>query len=68
MTSPLSVQTKAKQFVAVNHEGYVIGDEILFGLDDDHFSLVGVPITRLADLHCRDEHYDVELQHGRDGT
>src|SRR5699024_10865314 len=39
-------QGKAKQFVAVNHDGYVIGDEILFGLDDGHFSLVGVPIAQ----------------------
>jgi vanillate/3-O-methylgallate O-demethylase len=31
----------AKQFIAVNHEGYLIGDAILFHLDDDVYDLVG---------------------------
>lgn len=31
----------AKQFVAVNHEGHLIGDAILFHLDEDAFDLVG---------------------------
>jgi vanillate/3-O-methylgallate O-demethylase len=34
---------KAKQFVACNHDGYVIGDAILFYLDEDRFNLVGRP-------------------------
>jgi vanillate/3-O-methylgallate O-demethylase len=34
---------KAKQFVAVNDDGYLIGDAILFYLDDEMFSLVGRP-------------------------
>jgi len=34
---------KAKQFVAVNPDGHVIGDGILFGLADDEYSLVGRP-------------------------
>ena len=34
---------KAKQFVACNHNGYVIGDAILFYLDKDKFNLVGRP-------------------------
>ena len=34
---------KAKQFVACNHEGYVIGDVILFYLDKNYFNLVGRP-------------------------
>ena len=34
---------QAKQFVACNHEGYVIGDAILFYLDENRFSLVGRP-------------------------
>lgn len=32
---------KAKQFVAVNDEGYLIGDAILFHLDENVFDLVG---------------------------
>jgi glycine cleavage system aminomethyltransferase T len=31
----------AKQFIAVNHEGYLIGDAILFHLDEERFDLVG---------------------------
>jgi vanillate/3-O-methylgallate O-demethylase len=34
---------QAKQLVACNHEGYVIGDAILFHLDRNRFSLVGRP-------------------------
>ena len=34
---------KAKQFVAVNPDGYVIGDAILFFLDENRVSLVGRP-------------------------
>jgi glycine cleavage system aminomethyltransferase T len=34
---------QAKQFVACNHDGYVIGDAILFYLDADRLSLVGRP-------------------------
>jgi vanillate/3-O-methylgallate O-demethylase len=32
---------KAKQFIAVNHEGYLIGDAILFYLEEQSFDLVG---------------------------
>ena len=38
-------RNKAKQLVACNYDGYVIGDSILFGLEDDEFSLVGRPVT-----------------------
>jgi vanillate/3-O-methylgallate O-demethylase len=34
---------QAKQFVACNHSGYVIGDAILFYLDENRFNLVGRP-------------------------
>jgi glycine cleavage system aminomethyltransferase T len=34
---------KAKQFVACNPDGYVIGDAILFYLDEAELSLVGAP-------------------------
>lgn len=36
---------KAKQFVAVNEDGYVIGDAVLFHLDEDTFDLVGHPMV-----------------------
>jgi glycine cleavage system aminomethyltransferase T len=34
---------QAKQFVACNHDGFVIGDAILFYLDENRFNLVGRP-------------------------
>ena len=34
---------KAKHFVACNYDGYVIGDAILFYLDENRFNLVGRP-------------------------
>jgi vanillate/3-O-methylgallate O-demethylase len=34
---------QAKQFVACNHDGYVIGDAILFYLGENRFNLVGRP-------------------------
>jgi glycine cleavage system aminomethyltransferase T len=34
---------KAKQYVVCNHKGYVIGDVILFGLEENLFNLVGRP-------------------------
>ncbi len=36
---------RAKQFVAVNHEGFIIGDAILFYLGPDSFDLVGHPMV-----------------------
>jgi vanillate/3-O-methylgallate O-demethylase len=36
---------QAKQFVACNHDGYVIGDAILFYLDENSFNLVGRPLA-----------------------
>ena len=33
----------AKQFVAVSHDGYIIGDNILFHLDEDEYQAVGIP-------------------------
>jgi vanillate/3-O-methylgallate O-demethylase len=34
---------QAKQFIACNHQGYVIGDVILFYLDENRINLVGRP-------------------------
>ena len=34
---------QAKQFIACNHQGYVIGDVILFYLEENKFQLVGRP-------------------------
>jgi len=53
----------AKQFVACNEEGYVIGDAILFGLDDEEASLVGGPtVSRWVEYQARIGDYDVEIR------
>lgn len=52
---------KAKQFVACNYDGYVIGDVILFGLGDDTYNLVGRPsIHNWVQYHCETGGYDAK--------
>src|SRR5437773_1789613 len=54
---------KAKQFVACNHDGYVIGDAILFYLDDDLFNMVGRPSAHnWVQYHAERDGYDVEIE------
>jgi vanillate/3-O-methylgallate O-demethylase len=54
---------KAKQFVACNYDGYVIGDAILFYLDEDHFNLVGRPSAHnWVQYHCETGGYDAALE------
>ena len=53
----------AKQFIAVNHEGYVIGDAILFHLDENSFDLVGHPMAiDWVRFHAEKGSYDVDLE------
>lgn len=35
---------KAKQYIAVNYDGYMIGDAVLFGLEEDEVSVVGLSV------------------------
>src|SRR6476661_8207188 len=52
---------KAKQFVPCNHDGYVIGDVILFGLDDGRFNLVGRPsVHNWVQYNCETGGYNVK--------
>jgi len=54
---------KAKQFVACNPDGYVIGDAILFYLDEDLLSLVGRPSAHnWVQYHAETGDYDVTLE------
>jgi vanillate/3-O-methylgallate O-demethylase len=54
---------KAKQFVACNHDGYVIGDAILFYLEEDTFNLVGRPATHnWVQYQAETGGYDVTLE------
>jgi vanillate/3-O-methylgallate O-demethylase len=51
---------KAKQFVAVTPDGYVIGDAILFFLDENRVSLVGRPSAHnWVQFHGETGDYDV---------
>lgn len=54
---------KAKQFVACNYEGYVIGDAILFYLDKNLFNLVGRPSAHnWVQYHCETGGYDATVE------
>ena len=54
---------KAKQFVACNYDGYVIGDAILFYLDEDRLSLVGRPSAHnWVQYHGETGGYDVSFE------
>jgi vanillate/3-O-methylgallate O-demethylase len=54
---------KAKQFVACNHDGYVIGDGILFHLDTDSVVLVGRPSAHnWVEYHAATGDYDVSVE------
>jgi vanillate/3-O-methylgallate O-demethylase len=57
------VPGKAKQYVAVNQDGYFIGDSVLFYLDEDSFDLVGHPmIHNWLQYNAAVGNYDVTLE------
>jgi vanillate/3-O-methylgallate O-demethylase len=54
---------KAKQFVACNHDGYVIGDGILFFLEENRVQLVGRPSAHnWVQYHAETGGYDVKVE------
>ncbi len=54
---------KAKQYVAVNADGFIIGDAILFHLPDGSFDLVGHPmVLDWVQFHAISEGLDIELE------
>ena len=54
---------KAKQFVACNPHGYVVGDGILFFLDEDEVRLVGRPSAHnWVHFHAETQGYDVQMK------
>jgi vanillate/3-O-methylgallate O-demethylase len=54
---------QAKQFVACTDEGYVIGDAILFHLDEQLFSLVGrPPASNWVQYHAQTGGYSVKWE------
>jgi glycine cleavage system aminomethyltransferase T len=53
---------KAKQYVVCNYDGYVIGDVILFGLEDNLVNLVGRPsVHNWVQYHCETGGYKAKL-------
>ncbi|MEM9287348.1 MAG: aminomethyl transferase family protein [Pseudomonadota bacterium] len=53
---------KAKQFIVCNPDGYVIGDAILFGLEEDKVSIVNRPVAgNWVQYHAETQGYDVEV-------
>lgn len=56
-------RNKAKQMVCVNHDGFVIGDSIVFGLEDDEFNIVGRPVLpNWVQFHAETGGYDVTVE------
>jgi vanillate/3-O-methylgallate O-demethylase len=56
-------RNKAKQLVCCSHEGYLIGDMILFGLEDDKVNIVGrPPVANWIQYHAQTGRYDVSFE------
>ena len=54
---------KAKQFVACNYDGYVIGDGILFHLEQNRLNFVGrPPVSNWLEYHAATGDYDVHFE------
>jgi syringate O-demethylase len=57
------VVDKAKQFVPVTPEGYVIGDVILFYLGENSFNLVGrAPVIEWVEFHAATGNWNVTVE------
>ena len=57
------VPDKAKQFVPVTAEGYVIGDVILFYLGENQFNLVGrAPVIEWVEFHAATGDWNVTVE------
>lgn len=54
---------KAKQFVPCSYDGYVIGDGILFHLEENQYTFVGrAPVGNWIKFHVETGDYDVRLE------
>jgi len=59
---PLS---RAKQLVVASHDGYLIGDVILFREEENFFRLVGAPFaSNWVQFHAETGGFDVEVKQG----
>jgi glycine cleavage system aminomethyltransferase T len=53
---------KAKQYVVCNHDGFVIGDVVLFGLEENRFNLVGRPsVHNWVQYNCEIGGYNAKV-------
>jgi len=53
---------KAKQYIACNYDGYVIGDGILFHLEENNLVFVGrAPCANWIEYHAQTGKYDVKI-------
>ena len=54
---------KAKHLVPVSYDGYVIGDVIVFRLQEQQFLLVGrAPTVNWVQFHAETGHFDVQVE------
>jgi len=57
------VPDRAKQFVSVTPDGYVIGDVILFYLEENRFNLVGrAPVIEWVEYHAQTGKWNVTVE------
>ncbi|GAW47949.1 MULTISPECIES: aminomethyltransferase family protein [unclassified Nocardioides] len=55
-------KNRGKQLIACNHDGYLIADAILFGLEDDECVVVGTPFApNWVSYQAQKGGYDVEV-------
>lgn len=55
-------RNKAKQLVCCNEDGYLIGDAIIFGLEDDEVNIVGRPVLpNWVQFHAETGDWDVTI-------
>ena len=56
-------RNKAKQIICCNEDGYLIGDSVLFGLEDDLVKIVGRPcVPNWVQFHAETGNYDVTVE------
>ena len=56
-------RNKAKQIICCNEDGYLIGDCVLFGLEDDRVNIVGRPcVPNWVQYHAETGDYDVTVE------
>lgn len=61
-------RNKAKQLICCNHQGYLIGDAILFGLGVDRVNIVGrPPCANWIEFNARTGDYDVVVERDERG-